>query len=253
MAGAPLGWLLQPGFIVAAEASGPPPYPQDGDAQLLWAEHHAALHDVLSWCAAAAECEGLTHAMPSSSMPTDRLAAACYCCRVGVRTSRLQLSWTKWAPPLTVLAQQQRPQQEDDEEDDEDDEVAKEDEVDDDEAAKVSNPGGGRRRGRHSFSARLGYVAGGAELLLRSGFLTLERATRWCDQHARCDSFSCKAPEVPAVVLFFSFYRAGGARVHHPGWYVWSRGVSIEQLAAVAEASAESGGSEEERNAKLEL
>ena len=93
----PPSWLLQPGFVIAPE-----PTEEElasGSAQLLRTDEFAALHDVLDWSAASEACEGLTHALPAAGLPTDRLQAACYCCRVDVRTSRSQQSWTKWAPP----------------------------------------------------------------------------------------------------------------------------------------------------------
>lgn len=92
---APVTWLPQPGFIVA-----PAPTAEEvaaGTAQLLRVDDAAAPHDVLEWCAAHRHCEGFTAGEPSLNIPIDRVQTACYCCRVDVRVSRAQQSWTKWA------------------------------------------------------------------------------------------------------------------------------------------------------------
>ena len=96
--GAPLTWLQQPGFIVAPKATAEEM--MAGTAHLLRIDEQAALLDVVDWCASSDTCEGFTASQPpAGSVPVDRLQTACYCCRVDVRTSRAQQSWTKWAMP----------------------------------------------------------------------------------------------------------------------------------------------------------
>ena len=96
--GAPVTWLQQPGFIVAPSAT--PEEMAAGTSHLLRIDDQAALQDVVDWCASSDTCEGFTASQPpASSVPIDRLQTACYCCRVDVRTSRAQQSWTKWAMP----------------------------------------------------------------------------------------------------------------------------------------------------------
>jgi hypothetical protein len=108
--GVEVSWLQQPGFIVAPSAT--EEEMAAGNASLLRIDEQAALHDVLGWCAASDKCEGFTFAQPpSGSFPVDRLQTACYCCRVDVRTSRAQLSWTKWSMPLRRRARMGAPGQ----------------------------------------------------------------------------------------------------------------------------------------------
>ena len=130
--GAHLSWLLIPGFVAALDPSTSESVPsnaaqrRESPALLLRADPHAALDDVMDWCAASEACAGFTHAMPQGSVPVDRLAAACYCCEASVRTSRAQHSWVKWAspghPPQRLDEQREETDDEEDPEADEDEE-----------------------------------------------------------------------------------------------------------------------------------
>jgi hypothetical protein len=148
--GTPLSWLLIPGFVAALDPSTSEPVQvpssaadrRESPALLLRADPHAALDDVIDWCAASDACAGFTHAMPQGSVPVDRLAAACYCCEASVRTSRAQHSWVKWAPPRlpSQRLHEQREETGDEQEAGEDEDFdadSEEEEEDDDEEEEV--------------------------------------------------------------------------------------------------------------------
>jgi hypothetical protein len=252
--GTSISWLVQPGFIVAPEAT--EEQMEEGSSQLIRYDEYAKLHEEIEWCAAQMKCEGVTHALPSGGMPLDRLQAASYCCRVDVRTTQAQQSWTKWAPPTRGTRQRadirmaelagagttsghpkalprgtlrgRRPagggaaggfgddtlNGDENEEDEEDDEDDDEDDEDDE------GPDGAEdEEGSRLHAAEIGFVANGFEI--HSGFLTTSQAYAWCSRHTRCASFTCRVPERdtrPSVVLYFSFHDAGGRMVHHPDW-----------------------------------
>lgn len=200
--------LVQPGFII----SDPTAVTQTGSGSrhILRSDEQVTMGDVVQWCSASWDCEGITIAHHTGTTPHDRLPlSACYCCHVDVHTSRAQFSLTKWAPPLDVSADAAR--------------------------AAESNAGGlteagaagaGRVRIDRTLLPPLletrGYLSGGREL--HSAFMTVEEATLWCSEQQECHGFSCQMPPEgqQSSVLYMRFAGEKNELVHHPEWLTWN-------------------------------
>ena len=183
----------QPGFILRG----------DGDVaidaeegSMLRYDEQAALPDVVDWCGAERHCIGFTAGL--DNLPPDgwdRLRVASYCCHAAVRSSRQQITFTKWAPPARAPWPHR---------------------LHPDRSPLPSSI--------DAFEPRLGYIVGGLEI--HSGFLSLERAQMWCaDDAPRCAGFTTMAPMpgAPRATELFVRFSSSSEVVHHGGWYAWVR------------------------------
>ena len=112
-----------------------------------------------------------------------------------VRSSRQQITFTKWAPPARAPWPHR---------------------LHPDRSPLPSSI--------DAFEPRLGYIVGGLEI--HSGFLSLERAQMWCaDDAPRCAGFTTMAPMpgAPRATELFVRFSSSSEVVHHGGWYAWVR------------------------------